>query len=97
MPQVGFEPTIPVFQRAKTVHALDRAAPLIGPEICTIRKRCFCLIKFSSTTTATRNGFVIYYYLITLTVLAKKSTSCEVPCTVLSVFHLLILFMLARS
>jgi hypothetical protein len=30
MPQVGFEPTIPVFQRAKTVHALDRAATVIG-------------------------------------------------------------------
>jgi hypothetical protein len=27
---VGFEPTIPVFQRAKTVHALDRAATVIG-------------------------------------------------------------------
>jgi hypothetical protein len=26
MPQVGFEPTIPVFQRAKTVHALDCGA-----------------------------------------------------------------------
>jgi hypothetical protein len=25
MPQVGFEPTIPVFERAKTVHALDCA------------------------------------------------------------------------
>jgi hypothetical protein len=25
MPQVGIEPTIPVFERAKTVHALDRA------------------------------------------------------------------------
>jgi hypothetical protein len=23
MPQVGFEPKIPVFERAKTVHALD--------------------------------------------------------------------------
>jgi hypothetical protein len=30
MPLVGFEPTIPVFQRAKTVHALDRAATVIG-------------------------------------------------------------------
>jgi hypothetical protein len=27
---VGFEPTIPVFERAKTVHALDRAATVIG-------------------------------------------------------------------
>jgi hypothetical protein len=30
MPRVGFEPTIPVFERAKTVHALDRAAVVIG-------------------------------------------------------------------
>jgi hypothetical protein len=27
---VGIEPTIPVFERAKTVHALDRAVTLIG-------------------------------------------------------------------
>jgi hypothetical protein len=27
---VGFEPTIPAFERAKTVHALDRAATVIG-------------------------------------------------------------------
>jgi hypothetical protein len=27
---VGFEPMIPVFERAKTVHALDRAATVIG-------------------------------------------------------------------
>jgi hypothetical protein len=30
MPQVRFEPTIPVFKRAKTVDALDRAATVIG-------------------------------------------------------------------
>jgi hypothetical protein len=30
MPRVGFEPTIPVFELAKTVHALDRAAIVIG-------------------------------------------------------------------
>jgi hypothetical protein len=30
MPRVGFESTIPVFERAKTVHALDRAATVIG-------------------------------------------------------------------
>jgi hypothetical protein len=30
MPQVGFEPMIPVFERAKTAHALDRAATVIG-------------------------------------------------------------------
>jgi hypothetical protein len=30
MPRVGFEPTIPSFERAKTVHAVDRAATVIG-------------------------------------------------------------------
>jgi hypothetical protein len=30
MPRVKFEPTIPVFGRAKTVYALDRAATVIG-------------------------------------------------------------------
>jgi hypothetical protein len=29
MPRVGFEPTIPSFERAETVHALDRAASVI--------------------------------------------------------------------
>jgi hypothetical protein len=30
MPRVGFEPTTPVFERAKTVHALDRTVTVIG-------------------------------------------------------------------
>jgi hypothetical protein len=30
MPWVGFEPTIPVSERAKTVHALDRYATVTG-------------------------------------------------------------------
>jgi hypothetical protein len=30
MPRVGFEPTISAFERAKTIHALDRAATGIG-------------------------------------------------------------------
>jgi hypothetical protein len=30
MPRVGFEPTIPVLERAKTVYALDCAATMIG-------------------------------------------------------------------
>jgi hypothetical protein len=30
MSRVGFEPTIPVFERAATVHALDRATTVIG-------------------------------------------------------------------
>jgi hypothetical protein len=30
MPRVGFEPTIPAMEGPKTVHALDRAATVIG-------------------------------------------------------------------
>jgi hypothetical protein len=30
MPRVGFEPTIPVFKRAKTVHALGCTDTVIG-------------------------------------------------------------------
>jgi hypothetical protein len=30
MLQVGLEPTIPAFERAKTAHALDRAATVTG-------------------------------------------------------------------
>jgi hypothetical protein len=30
MPRVRFERTIPAFERSKTVHALDRAATVIG-------------------------------------------------------------------
>jgi hypothetical protein len=35
MLQVGFEPTISVFERAKTVHALDCVATGIGAEFTT--------------------------------------------------------------
>jgi hypothetical protein len=31
MPQAGFDPTIPEFEEAKTVHAVERAATVIGP------------------------------------------------------------------
>jgi hypothetical protein len=30
MPRVGFEPTIPVFERTEIVHAVDRTATVIG-------------------------------------------------------------------
>jgi hypothetical protein len=30
MPQVGFEPTSPAFERTKTFHTLDRAATVFG-------------------------------------------------------------------
>jgi hypothetical protein len=36
MPRVGFEPTIPAFQRAKIVHALDRATTVISLDGITV-------------------------------------------------------------
>jgi hypothetical protein len=36
MPQVGFGPTIPVFGRAKTAHALDRAAAVIDQRVLSL-------------------------------------------------------------
>jgi hypothetical protein len=36
MTWVGFEPTIPVFERTKTVHALNRAATVIGSNILVV-------------------------------------------------------------
>jgi hypothetical protein len=47
MPRVGFEPTISVFVRAKTVHALDCAAIVIGIKINNFYlKYCKYLTKF---------------------------------------------------
>jgi hypothetical protein len=41
MPRVGFEPTIPKFERAKMVHVLDRAATAIGRTVYKLYKICF--------------------------------------------------------
>jgi hypothetical protein len=52
MPQMGFEPTIPVFERAKTVHALDRATTVIDLKITYhVELRLFlylCLLQYST-------------------------------------------------
>jgi hypothetical protein len=44
MPRVGFEPTIPVFERGKTVHALERASTEIG------RPRTYMTLKLETET-----------------------------------------------
>jgi hypothetical protein len=35
MPRLGVQPTIPLFERAKTFHTLDRAATVIGKLLIT--------------------------------------------------------------
>jgi hypothetical protein len=37
---VGFEPKIPMFERAKTVHALDSTTTVIGRIYCDILRNC---------------------------------------------------------
>jgi hypothetical protein len=41
MPGMGFEPTIPAFEIAKTVHASDRAATVIASVIVVCLVRSF--------------------------------------------------------
>jgi hypothetical protein len=40
MPRVVFEPTSPVFERAKTVHASNPAATVIGKEVILSQTNC---------------------------------------------------------
>jgi hypothetical protein len=49
MPRVGFEPKIPVFERAKTVHPLDLAATVIDyfRDILAVNTRVRCLLSLS--------------------------------------------------
>jgi hypothetical protein len=57
MPRVGFEPRIPAFEWAKTVHAFDRAATVIGPIVLILN---------------TKEGYGLHEYLpVLLTTLFK--------------------------
>jgi hypothetical protein len=42
MSRVGFEPMTPVFERAKTLHALDSAAIVIGILLPYVRENLMC-------------------------------------------------------
>jgi hypothetical protein len=45
--QVGFEPTIPAFERAKTVNTLDSAATAVGMQSITLRTCLICALWVS--------------------------------------------------
>jgi hypothetical protein len=71
MPRVAFEPTIRVFERAKTVHALDREATVIGNQtvneynsvkigsqhVCTPLKCMFPFVHCTNTILHSRDEF----------------------------------------
>jgi hypothetical protein len=44
-PRVGFEPTIPAFKRAKTVHALDCAATVIVKDNVLLSRFCLWTLR----------------------------------------------------
>jgi NADH:ubiquinone oxidoreductase subunit K len=46
MPRVGFEPTIPVFERAEAVLALNRAVTVIGINSLMLRRNNIECIRF---------------------------------------------------
>jgi hypothetical protein len=48
MPWMGFESTIPMFERAKAFHAPDRAVIVIGRQECTDHKNMFFSIQKST-------------------------------------------------
>jgi hypothetical protein len=60
MPRVGFRPTTPVSERAKTVHALDRAATVIAQQdyyryYFYLFLQFFCSVTLDSPTPVTSN------------------------------------------
>jgi hypothetical protein len=60
MPQVRFEPTIPVFERAKTVHALDRATSVTGHRL--VGTEIFIFFPLSCHESAAETFLVDYKY-----------------------------------
>jgi hypothetical protein len=55
MPQVAFKPTIPVFERANIVHALDSAATVIGNRINKIISFYWFLIQVDALKDVSNN------------------------------------------
>jgi hypothetical protein len=60
MPQVRFEPTIPVFERAKSVYALDSAASVI--DHCLVGTEIFIFLFFSRHGSDEQNFLLCYKY-----------------------------------
>jgi hypothetical protein len=86
MPWVGFEHTIPVFERAMTFHALDRAATVIGFLKSSVEKTRFIYYRantvnkdlFIKCSCRLKNGLNnSELRIINFTKLAPNSASCH--------------------
>jgi hypothetical protein len=72
MPGVGFESTVPAFERAKTVHALNRAATVIGISTRLHGVVSQKIVLFIVTTT--RTSILTHYSLIVLSFDATQTS-----------------------
>jgi hypothetical protein len=85
MPRVEFEPMIPVFERAKIVHALDRAATVIGGS-CLKSRKCMAIYA-TSAHSLTRVGRIAPLL---------RCTEVSLYNLPASLFHLYIIFLVKR-
>jgi hypothetical protein len=77
MPLAGFEPTIPVFEKAKTLHALDRTASVIGKLILNGYLQIMTMNDYSEFLL----GFSIDFFRINLSILFKVDSRVNVVLT----------------
>jgi hypothetical protein len=63
MPRMRLEPTISVFERAKTVHALDYAATVI----CTVTTEYNLFLKYETFSGSYEDGCHSHVLLLTVT------------------------------
>jgi hypothetical protein len=61
MSRDGFEPTIPVFERAKVFHALDRAATVIGPKFHKDKEIFLLVSVYNINYPRTHNGLKDFF------------------------------------
>jgi hypothetical protein len=61
MPRVGFEPTILVFERAKTVRVLDRAATVIDLTVAQLLKNPSPLLEAGDSLPYSQNSVIFPY------------------------------------
>jgi hypothetical protein len=81
MPRVGFDPMNPAFERAKTVHALDGAATVIGE----VAMACFKILSRHSSGETEKTHHSIR---IIRNILNSNQIPPEYKYTALKIYHL---------
>jgi hypothetical protein len=77
MSWMQFEPTIPAFERAKSVDALDRAASVIGPPCYTFKFTCRCGGETDSLILWFQTGLLYQFRVIIMEQWWNVTLQCE--------------------